>query len=83
MVQSRVLWPYCRPRYGLRHTMDLLPLSERLTGLALYTAGPVDGPAIFTNCSGGQVAVACQQFQAKNCTDVEFGALPSAVLPSL
>ena len=37
-------------------------------------AGPVDGPAIFNNCSGGQVAVACQQFQAKNCSDVEFGA---------
>lgn len=37
-------------------------------------AGPVDGPAIFNDCSGGQVAVACQQFQAKNCTDVEFGA---------
>ena len=39
-------------------------------------SGPVDGPAIFNDCSGGQVAVACQQFQAKNCTDVEFGAHP-------
>ena len=47
---------------------------------ALCAAGPVDGPAIFTNCSGGQVAVACQQFQAKNCTDVEFGASTVALL---
>jgi len=46
----------------------------------LPNAGPVDGPAIFTNCSGGQVAVACQQFQAKNCTDVEFGASAHVLL---
>ncbi|KAK9840651.1 hypothetical protein WJX81_007029 [Elliptochloris bilobata] len=35
--------------------------------------GPVDGPAIFSNCKDCQVAVAAQQFQAKACTDVEFG----------
>lgn len=39
---------------------------------ALY-AGPVDGPAIFNNCNSSQVTVACQQFQAKNCQDIEFG----------
>ena len=36
-------------------------------------AGPVDGPAIFTNCQSSQVTVACQQFQAKSCQDIEFG----------
>lgn len=35
--------------------------------------GPVDGPAIFNNCQGSQVTVACQQFQAKNCQNIEFG----------
>lgn len=37
------------------------------------TAGPVDGPAIFDGCNNCQVAVACQQFQAKNCSQIEFG----------
>ncbi|KAK9807838.1 hypothetical protein WJX72_010736 [[Myrmecia] bisecta] len=44
--------------------------------------GPVDGPAIFDACSKCQVAVACQQFQAKNCTDIEFG-LYCATQPSI
>ncbi|DBA96359.1 TPA: hypothetical protein ACH3X3_002534 [Trebouxia sp. C0006] len=35
--------------------------------------GPVDGPAIFNNCQSSQVTVACQQFQAKSCQDIEFG----------
>lgn len=36
-------------------------------------AGPVDGPAIFDSCSNCQVAVACQQFQAKGCERIQFG----------
>ena len=35
--------------------------------------GPVDGAAIFDSCSGCTVAVASQQFQARGCSDVEFG----------
>ena len=49
-------------------------LQNQTTEFLSCGVGPVDGPAIFNNCSGGQVAVACQQFQAKNCSDVEFGA---------
>ncbi len=39
-------------------------------------AGPVDGPVLFNNCSSSQVAVACQQFQAKGCKDIDFGERP-------
>ena len=35
--------------------------------------GPVDGAAIFDNCTGCSVAVASQQFQARKCSDSEFG----------
>lgn len=35
--------------------------------------GPVDGAAIFDSCSGCTVAVASQQFQARGCSDVDFG----------
>ena len=41
-----------------------------------WPAGPVDGPVLFNNCSSSQVAVACQQFQAKGCKDIDFGELP-------
>lgn len=44
--------------------------------------GPVDGPAIFDGVRNCSVAVACQQFQAKGCKDVEFG-LYCATQPSL
>ncbi|GAB4819794.1 hypothetical protein N2152v2_006840 [Parachlorella kessleri] len=44
--------------------------------------GPVDGPAIFDSCTNCQVAVACQQFQAKTCERIEFG-LYCATQPSL
>ena len=35
--------------------------------------GPVDGAAIFDACDGCTVAVASQQFQARKCSDTEFG----------
>lgn len=35
--------------------------------------GPVDGPAIFENCTNCQVAVACTVFKANNCSNSEFG----------
>ncbi len=35
--------------------------------------GPVDGPAIFDNCSNCTVAVASQQFQARGCRGCAFG----------
>ncbi|KAK9862137.1 hypothetical protein WJX84_009854 [Apatococcus fuscideae] len=35
--------------------------------------GPIDGPAIFDACVACNITVACQQFQAKNCRDVDFG----------
>ena len=44
--------------------------------------GPVDGPAIFKDCSNCQVAVASQQFQAKGCHDCSFG-MYSATGPTL
>ncbi|KDD72956.1 tubulin binding cofactor C, partial [Helicosporidium sp. ATCC 50920] len=44
--------------------------------------GPVDGPAIFDSCSNCRIAVACQQFQAKNCTNIDF-ELYCATQPSL
>jgi len=44
--------------------------------------GPVDGPALFTNSHACEVAVACQQFQAKHCTDCEFSVY-SATGPTL
>lgn len=44
--------------------------------------GPVDGPAIFEDCSNCQVAVASQQFQAKGCHDCSFG-MYSATGPTL
>lgn len=44
--------------------------------------GPVDGPAIFEDCSNCQVAAASQQFQAKGCHDCSFG-LYSATGPTL
>lgn len=44
--------------------------------------GPVDGPAIFEDCSNCKVAVASQQFQAKGCHDCSFG-LYSATGPTL
>lgn len=44
--------------------------------------GPVDGPAIFDSCSNSTVAVACQQFQARTCSNVEFG-LYCATHPSI
>lgn len=44
--------------------------------------GPVDGPAIFDSCQNCNVAVACQQFQAKGCTDCAFG-LYCATVPSI
>lgn len=44
--------------------------------------GPVDGPAIFDGCTGSRVSVACQQFQAKNCSDCEIG-LYCATQPSI
>lgn len=34
--------------------------------------GPVDGPAILTACQNCNVAVACQQFQAKGCSSCAF-----------
>jgi hypothetical protein len=37
-------------------------------------AGPVAGIAAFSEVSGGKVCVAAQQFQAKRCQDIEFGA---------
>lgn len=42
----------------------------------------MDGPAIFDGCTNCQVAVACQQFQAKSCAQIEFG-LYCATQPSL
>ena len=33
----------------------------------------MDGPAIFDGCANCQVAVACQQFQAKGCDRCQFG----------
>jgi Tubulin binding cofactor C/Clathrin light chain len=44
--------------------------------------GPVDGPAIFDACQNCNVAVACQQFQAKGCTDCSFG-LYCATVPTI
>ena len=44
--------------------------------------GPVDGAALFTSVRGCQVAVACQQFRARACTDTEFG-LYCATVPSV
>lgn len=44
--------------------------------------GPVDGPAIFDSCQNCNVAVACQQFQAKGCTDCAFG-LYCATVPTI
>ena len=44
--------------------------------------GPVDGAALFTRVRGCQVAVACQQFRARACTDTEFG-LYCATVPSV
>lgn len=35
--------------------------------------GPVDGPALFQDCSNCHVAVASQQFQAKGCNNCSFG----------
>ncbi|KAI8103308.1 hypothetical protein M9435_004647 [Picochlorum sp. BPE23] len=35
--------------------------------------GPVDGPALFQDCSNCHVAVASQQFQAKECSNCSFG----------
>jgi len=35
--------------------------------------GPVDGAALFTRARGCLVAVAAQQFQARDCVDAEFG----------
>ena len=34
--------------------------------------GPVDGPAILDSCHNCNVAVACQQFQAKGCSECAF-----------
>jgi len=48
--------------------------------LPCICAGPVDGPAIFNNCQSSQVTVACQQFQAKSCQDIEFGKPCNAIL---
>ncbi len=42
----------------------------------------MDGPAIFDACQNCNVAVACQQFQAKGCTDCAFG-LYCATVPSI
>ncbi|KAG7671141.1 hypothetical protein KSW81_003280 [Nannochloris sp. 'desiccata'] len=44
--------------------------------------GPVDGPAIFDSCQNCNVAVACQQFQVKGCTDCAFG-LYCATVPTI
>lgn len=44
--------------------------------------GPVDGPAIFEDCSSCKVAVASQQFQAKGCHDCDY-SLYSATGPTL
>jgi hypothetical protein len=44
----------------------------------LPTAGPVAGIAAFSEVTGGKACVAAQQFQAKRCRDVEFGALPAS-----
>lgn len=44
--------------------------------------GPVDGPAIFDSCQNCNVAVACQQFQAKGCADCVFG-LYCATVPTI
>jgi protein XRP2 len=43
--------------------------------------GPVDGPALFSGCTGCTAAVAAQQFQARRCGDTSFslfcGTAPS------
>ena len=60
---------------------ELEPAGPFMTYLEMFTffvwhAGPVDGPVLFNNCSSSQVAVACQQFQAKGCKDIDFGEAP-------
>ena len=40
----------------------------------LPSAGPVAGIAAFSEVTGGKACVAAQQFQAKRCRDIEFGA---------
>jgi protein XRP2 len=44
--------------------------------------GPVGGIALFTDVVGGKACVAAQEFQAKRCTNVEFG-LYSAQKPQI
>ena len=52
------------------------PLEPGVSLAPAWPAGPVDGPVLFNNCSSSQVAVACQQFQAKGCKDIDFGEHP-------
>lgn len=47
---------------------------------ACRIAGPVDGPAIFENCTNCQVAVAATVFKANNCSNCEFGERSSGCL---
>lgn len=65
-TDSRFDWPFFSTS-----GQAVLQYTSHLSSLH---AGPVDGAAIFTKCTGCQVAVACQQFQARNCNDIEFGA---------
>lgn len=45
-------------------------------------SGPTDGPVLVTSCTDCTFSVACQQFQAKGCTNCDF-ALSSATAPTL
>lgn len=71
----------CRESFALRDLADcsvfLLDFTSEVectncTNCQIFI-GPVDGPAIFDAIHNCQVAVACQQFQAKGCTDCQFG----------
>ena len=66
-AQSFKALTYCQVEHILSLTFEVKAAH------LLACAGPVDGPAIFEDVVDSHIAVVAQQFQAKNCHNVEFG----------